>query len=96
VEPGRGVHPLIHVALLDIDVSIQVDDPHTPFDVGRDRPHVRVADRMVTADHDRERALLVHERHGAIDLIEGLLDIGRDHEDVAGVAQVELLVPAGA
>jgi hypothetical protein len=34
--------------------------------------------------------------NGAIDLIEGLLDIGRDHEDVAGVAQVELLVPAGA
>ena len=91
MEPRRGVHPLVHVPFADVDVAVEVDDPHASVDVRRDRADVWIADRVIAADHHREDALLVHEGHRAIDLIERLLDVRRDHEDVAGVAEVQLL-----
>jgi hypothetical protein len=46
---------------------------------------------VVAADDDRERPLAVDERHRPDDLVEGLLDVGRDDEDVPGVAQGDLV-----
>jgi hypothetical protein len=40
----RGVHPLVHVTFLDVDVAVEVDDADVALDVLRDRPDVRVAD----------------------------------------------------
>ena len=34
MEPRRGVHALVHVALLHVDVAVEVDDPDPALDVG--------------------------------------------------------------
>ena len=86
------MHPLVHVTFLDVDVPVEVDDADLAVDVRRDRPDVRVTDRMVAAENDRKDALADDERDGAVDLVEGLLDVGRDHEHVAGVDQVQLFL----
>ena len=35
-EPGRRVHPLIHILFLDIDVAVDMDDADIAVDMGRD------------------------------------------------------------
>jgi hypothetical protein len=48
------VHPFVHVALGEVDVSVEVDDADVTVDVTCHRPHVRIPDRVVAADHDGE------------------------------------------
>ena len=57
VEPRRGVHPLVEVGLLGVDVAVEVDDPEVAAArCGGDAARGRVADRVVAAEHDREGA----------------------------------------
>ncbi len=86
------MHSLVHVALLDVQVAVQVDDPDAAVDVRGDRANVGVADRMVAAQDDGEDPLADDPRDGPVDLVEALLDVGRDDEDVAEVDEVELLL----
>ncbi len=60
VEPGRRVHALVEVGLLRVDVAVEVDDAEVPaVEVLRHTSHGREADRVVAAEHDRERAARV-------------------------------------
>src|SRR5262249_35794404 len=90
--PGRRVHPLVHVLLLDIQVAVDVDDADIAVYMRRDTTHVRKSEAMVAAADYREGARGVDVRDRLADLVEGLLDVAGDHEDVAHVAEVELLV----
>src|SRR5262249_54282522 len=90
--PGRGVHPLIHVLLLDVEVPVDVDDADIAVDVGRHAAHNGNPRGMVAPAYDREGARRVDVRDGLGHLVEGLLDVAGDDEDVPGVAQIELLV----
>ena len=42
MEEMGGVHSLIHVALLDIDMPIEVDDPEIAVDERRNAADVRI------------------------------------------------------
>src|SRR5262245_46458334 len=95
-EPGRRVHPLIHILLLDIDVAIDMDDADIAVDMWRDAAHIGKAEAMVAATDDGEHACGINVRHGFGYLVEGLLDIAGYDEDVARVAEVELLVDINA
>jgi hypothetical protein len=90
-EPGRRVHPLIHILLLDIDVAVDMDDADIAVDIRRDPAHVGKAEAVVAAADDREHAGGVDMRHSLGHLVEGLLDVAWDDEDVASVAEIELL-----
>ena len=92
MEPRGRVHPLVHVALLEVQVAVEVDDPDAPVDVRGEAADVRVADRMVAAEDDGENLLGREEGDRAVDLVERLLDVRRDDEDVSGIDEVELLV----
>ena len=55
VEPRRGVHPLVQVGLLGVDVAVEVDDAEVAaVQVLGDAAGGRVADGVVAAEHDRE------------------------------------------
>lgn len=56
-----------------------------------DAAHRGEADRMVAAENDRQRPGREYVADRARDLVEGLFQIGRDGEHVAGVAQGHLL-----
>ena len=92
MEPRRRVHPLVHVTLLDVQMAIEMDDPDAAVDVWRDGADVRVSDRVVAAEDDREDALGDDERDGTVDLVKALLEVRRDDEDVAEVDEVQLLL----
>ena len=55
-EPGRRVHPLIHILLLDIDVAIDMDDADIAVDMRRDAAHIGKAEAVVAAADDGEHA----------------------------------------
>src|SRR5262245_151482 len=95
-EPWRRVHPLIHILLLDIDVAVDMDDADIAVDMRCDPTHVRKAEAMVAATDDGEHACGINVRHGLGYLVEGLLDIAGYDEDVARVAEVELIVDINA
>ena len=61
-----------------------------------DAAHAGKADRMVAAQHDRQRARRGDMADAPGDLVEALFEIGRDGEDVAGVAQRHLLAQVDA
>ena len=48
-EPGRCMHPLIHILFLNIDVSIYVDDAHVAIDVRSDTPNIRKTEAVVAS-----------------------------------------------
>ena len=93
---GRGVHALVEILLLDVDVAVEVDDADPLRRALRDAAHAGKADRMVAAQHHRQRAGGEDMRDAARDLVEALLQIGRDGEHVAGVAQCHLLAQIDA
>src|SRR4029077_1181721 len=95
-EPGRRVHPLIHILLLDIDVAVDMDDADIAVDMRRDPAHIGKAEAVIAAADDGEHAGGVDMRHSLRHLVEGLLDIAWDDEDVASVAEIELLVDVDA
>src|SRR6185437_4380457 len=54
-EPGRGMHPLIHVLFLNIDMSVDMDDADVAVDVRRDAPNVRKTEAVVASANDGKR-----------------------------------------
>ena len=54
--PGRRVHALVEVLFLDVDVAVEMDDADALRGALRDAAHAGKADRMVAAQHDRQRA----------------------------------------
>ena len=94
--PGRGVHALVEVLFLDVDVAVEMDDADALRGHVGDAAHAGKADRMVAAQHDRQRAGRGDVADALGDLVEALFEIGRDGEDVAGVAQRHLLAQVDA
>jgi len=91
VEPGRGVHPLVEVGLLGVDVAVEVDDADVPVEVRRQTADRRETDRVISAQHHGHRAGLRDVRHSLADLVERLLQVPGDGEHVAEVDHVHLL-----
>ena len=91
-----GVHPFVEVFLLNIDVAVEVDDADPLRRALCDAPHAGKADRMVAAQHHRQRAGGEDMRDAAGNLVEALLQIGGNGEHVAGVAQCHLLAQIDA
>jgi hypothetical protein len=91
-KPRRRVHPLVHILLLDVDMAVDVDDADIAVDMRRNAANVRKAEAVVAAADDRKDAGRVDVRDGLGDLVEGLLDVSRDDENIACVAEVEFLI----
>ena len=91
VEPRRGVHPLVEVGFLRVDVSVEVDDADVAVHVRRQSADRREADGVIAAEHDGHHALLHDVRHRLADLVERLLQIAGNREHVADVDHVQLL-----
>ena len=51
--PGRGVHALVQVLLLDVDVAVEMDDADALGRALGDAAHAGEADRVVAAQHQR-------------------------------------------
>ena len=60
-EPRRGVHALVEILFLDVDVAVEMDDADPLRRALRDAAHAGKADRVIAAEHDRQRA--GRERH---------------------------------
>jgi hypothetical protein len=95
-EPRRGVHPLIHILFLDIDMAVDMDDADIAVDMRSDAAHIGEAQAVVAAADDRKHARGKDMGNRLGDLVEGLFDVAGDDENVAGIAQVEFLVDVDA
>src|SRR5205823_9981155 len=51
MEPGRGVHALVEVRFLSIDVAIEMDDTDGAIHVRSQPADSRIANRVVAAEH---------------------------------------------
>ena len=91
MEERRAVHPLVHVVLRHIGVPVEVDDADIAVDEQRQSANIGVSDRVVAAEDDREDLALVDVGDGLVDLVEALLDIGRDYRNVADIDDVQRL-----
>ncbi len=80
------MHALVEILFLDVDVAVEMDDADLLVGTLRDAAHAGKTDRMIAAEHDRQRAGRKHMRDAAGDLIEALFQIGRYREHVADVA----------
>ena len=87
VEPGRGVHALVEVGLLRVDVAVEVDDAElAAVQVLGHAAHGRVADGVVAAEHDREGAAVVDVRRRPCVIWSKVFSMfAGDREDVAEV-----------
>ena len=90
VEPRRGVHPLVEVGLLGVDVPVEVDDADVAVHIRRHAADGGEADRVVPAEHHGHHALLHDVRHRLADLVERLLQVAGDGEHVTDVDHVQL------
>nr|WP_197946047.1 hypothetical protein [Phytohabitans suffuscus] len=90
------MHPLVEVGLLGVDVPVEVDDAQVAVEVLGHPAHGGVADRVVAAEHHRERARGVDVTDRLGDLVERLLDVRRDGEDVAEVRDRDRLAQVDA
>ena len=76
-----------------VGVGIEVDEPDRPVQMPGTRPHVRLGDRVVAAEHDRHRAGPEHLEHGVLDRLVRADRIGRDDRCVAVVDDAEMAHP---
>ena len=90
------MHPLVEVLFLDVDMAVEMDDADALGGAFGDAAHAREADGMVAAEHHRQRAGGEDVADAAGDLVEALLQVGRDGEHVARVAQRHLLAQIDA
>ena len=63
----RGVHALIHIALLDINVPIEMNDAKVAIDERGYTADVRIRDRVVASDYYREGTFLEDVMHSTVD-----------------------------
>ncbi len=85
MEPRASVHDLVHVLVLRVHVTVDVDDADVPFHALGHAAGAGVADRVVAAHDHREGSLRQDVRDALGDLVVALGDVGRA-EDVADVA----------
>ena len=91
MEPRAGVHPLIKVDLLGVDVAIEMDDSHFfVAEMATHPTHRGETDRVVATEDDREGAAREDVGDAFGDLIEALFVVGRDREDVTHIAEGDL------
>src|SRR5213593_5235955 len=69
-EPWSGMHSLIHILFLDIDMAVDVNDADIAIDMRGDPTDIGKAQAMVAAADDGEHARRVNVRDGFCDLIE--------------------------
>ena len=85
------MHPFVQVDLLGVDMAVEVDDAYfLVAEVAADPTHGGKADRVVSAENDREGAAGEHVGDAFGDLVEALLVVGGNGEDVADVAEGDL------
>ncbi len=96
MEPRRGVHPLVEVALLGVDVPVEVDDPDVAVQIRCHPADGRETDRVVPAQDDRHHAPPHDVGHRLADLVEGLLQVPGNGEHVPDVDQIELFAQVDA
>ena len=68
-----------------------MDDAQPTVDVLGERLRVGVSDAVVAADDDRKRSRVEDVRDPRVDLVERLLDVGRDDKDVGDVTDRDFL-----
>jgi hypothetical protein len=91
VKPRRRVHPLVEIGLLRVNVTVEMDDPELAVEVLRHPPRRRKPDRMIPAQHRRERPCRENVADAFGDLVERLFDIAGDREDVAEIGDRDRL-----
>ena len=94
--PRRGMHPLVEVLLLHVDMAVEMHDADLLRRALRDPAHAGKADRVVAAQHQRQGTAGGDMRHAAADLVEALLEVAGDGEHVPGIAQRHLLAEIDA
>ena len=81
MEPRAGVHPLIKVDLLGVDVAIEMDDSHfLVAEMATHATHRGETDRVVATEDDWEGAAREDVGDAFGDLIEALFVVGRDRD----------------
>jgi len=92
VEPRTGVHTLVEVDLLGVDVAVEVDDAHLLIaQMAANAANCGESDRVVAAENDWEGATRKYVGYTLRDLIETLLIIGWNRENIAHIAKGDLL-----
>ena len=87
----RGMHPLIHVAFLNVNVPVEVDDPEVAVDKRRDPADIRIRNRVVTPNHDRKASTGEDVPDAAVDLVECFLDVRGDDKYVPSITKRQFL-----
>ena len=90
------MHSLIHILFLDIDMAVDMNDADIAVDMRRDSAHIGEAEAVIAAADDRKHTRGIDVRDGLRHLIEGFFDVARNDENVARIAEVELLVDVDA
>ena len=86
------MHALVEVDLLGVDVSIEVDDADLLIaQVAANAAEGGKTDRVVATENDRKGAAGKHVGDALRDLIEALFVVGGNREDVAHIAEGDLL-----
>lgn len=77
-------------------MPVDVNDADIAVDVRSDPADIGEAEAVIASADDREDARRIDVRYGLGDLIESLFDVARNDKDVAGIAEVQLLVDVNA
>src|SRR5262245_19293813 len=91
-EPRGGMHTLVHVLLLNVDMPIDVDDTDIALNMWRDPAHIGETEAVITATDYWEYARSVDVRDCFRDLTERFFNIPWYDENVAGIAEVKFLI----
>ena len=90
------MHAFVEILFLDVDVAIEMDDADPLVGALRDAADARESDRVIAAEHDRQRARGEHVGDTARNLVKALFEVGGNREDVAGIAERHLLAQIDA
>ena len=91
-EPRGGMHALVHVLFLDVDMPVDMDDAHIPINVGRYSADIGEAEAVIATADDRKYTGRIDVGDRFRDLTERLFDVPGNNENVPGIAEVEFLV----
>mmetsp|Transcript_34144 Transcript_34144/g.74840 ORF Transcript_34144/g.74840 Transcript_34144/m.74840 type:complete len:251 (+) Transcript_34144:175-927(+) len=91
MEIGSGMHAFVEILLLNVGMTVDMDNTNIFCSDGCQTPDGRKADRMIASKNDGHGTLRGNMGHGVGDLIETLLNIGGDSEDITNVTEGHLL-----
>lgn len=81
------MHAFVEILLLNVGMTVDMNDANILTSDGRKTTDGRESNGMVAAKNNGHSALRSNVGHGIGYLIETLLNIGRNSEDVANVAE---------